>query len=340
MELWLEARPERLSMVPELCEVVEEAGLAGLALNEVKSPPDFAALAAFHHLKKDTKVVTSVLIAFPRSPTITAFNAWHLQDFSGGRFELGLGPQVKGHIVRRYGGEWHPPRPRLREYVNAVRAVWRSWQDGGQLDVQGKYYNLSLMTPDFNPGPIDAPFPPIHGAALNPAMCELAGEVSDGLIIAEPVTKRWTDEVMLPALDGGLEKSGRGRDDIVITGGGYIGVGETDEEVANVRERIRYRIAFYSSTRTYHGPLDLEGFGEISEPLHELSVNGRWDEMKAYITDEIVDRFAVIGRYDEVGERILDRYGHFAQRVYIGPLFSESITARNLKVLADSLAGG
>ena len=337
MELWFEARPERMSKVRELCEIVEGADLPGIALNEVKSPPDLVALSAFHELRKATKVVTSILVAFPRSPAVSALNAWHLQEFSKGRFELGLGTQVKGHIERRYGMEWLPPQPRLREYIGAVRSVWDSWQTTSPLNVKGQYYNMNLVTPDFNPGPIDYAAPPIHTSGVNEAMCRLGGEISDGVIFAEPITKRWTDEVMLPALDEGLAKSGRGRKDVVITGGGYVGVGETDDEVAKVRELIRYRIAFYSSTRTYLGPLKLEGFEDISQPLHKLSVTGRWDEMSKLVTDEILDRFAVIGRYDNVGDKLLARYGHFAQRVYVGPLFSQSITSRNLRKLADSI---
>ena len=140
-------------------------------------------------------------------------------------------------------------QPRLQEYVGAVRAIWEAWQNKTPLNVSGKHYNMSSVTPDFSPFPMKFPGPPIHTSGLNEGMCRLAGAISDGIIFAEPITKRWTDEVMLPALDQGLAKAGRTRKDIVITGGGYIGVGETDEEVAKLRELIRYRIGFYSSTQ-------------------------------------------------------------------------------------------
>ncbi len=168
-------------------------------------------------------------------------------------------------------------------------------------------------------------------------MCELAGEVSDGLIIAEPVTKRYTDEVMLPALDRGLARSHRSRSDIVITGGGYVGVGETEDDLRELREIIRYRVAFYSSTRTYRRPLEMEGWGDLSDVLHDLSISGQWDRLASNISDEMLDTFAVIGRYDSVAEQIAERYGHFAERVYVGPLFSRSLTPSNLRTLSKSL---
>lgn len=337
MELWLEARPNHLSEVGELCEIVEQAQLPGIAFNEMKSPPDLAACVALGKTTR-ARIVTSLLIAFPRSPTVAAYEAWHLQDMSGGRFELGLGTQVKGHIERRFGMQWFPPKPRMQEYVAVLRALWRRWQTGEPIDFDGNFYKINLMTPDFDPGPLSVPAPRIHTGGLNEGMCELAGEVSDGLIIAEPVTKRYTDEVILPALDKGLARSNRSRSDIVITGGAYIGVGATDDEVRQIRELVRYRIAFYSSTRTYRRPLEMEGWGEVSDVLHDLSISGQWDRLAEHITDEMLDTFAVIGRYDSVGERIKERYGHFADRVYVGPLFSKSLTPTNLRTLAESIS--
>ena len=336
MELWLEARPNHLSEIDHLSDLAEQAHLPGIAFNEMKSPADLAACVA---LGKTThaRVVTSLLIAFPRSPTVAAYNAWHLQDMSAGRFELGLGTQVKGHIERRFGIQWHPPKPRMQEYVAVVRALWRRWQTGEPIDFEGAFYKVNLMTPDFDPGPLSVPVPRIHTGGLNEGMCEMAGELSDGLIIAEPVTKRYTDEVILPALDRGLAKSNRSRSDIIITGGAYIGVGETDDELRDIREIIRYRIAFYSSTRTYRRPLEMEGWGDVSDTLHELTIAGQWDRLAEHITDEMLDTFAVIGQYESIGDQIAERYGHFAQRVYVGPLFSKSLTPKNLRLLAKSI---
>ena len=153
-------------------------------------------------------------------------------------------------------------------------------------------------------------------------MCELAGEVSDGLIIAEPVTKRYTDEVMLPALDRGLARRDRSRSDIVITGGGYVGVGETEDDLRELREIIRYRVAFYSSARTSSATRDGR-LGDLSDVLHDLSISGQWDRLASHISDEMLDTFAVIGRYDSVADQIAERYGQFAERVYVGPLFQQ-----------------
>lgn len=337
MDVWLEARPKRYSEIRELCEIGAEVGVTGLAFNEVKSPPDLAAAIAFSHAPQ-LRVVTSMLIAFPRSPMVTAYNTWHLQAYSQGRYELGLGTQVKGHIERRFSTPWAAPKQRMREYMEVLRATWATWERGAPLDVQGDNYQVTLMTDDFNPGPIGLPSPMIHTSAVNEGMCELAGEISDGLIMAEPITQKYTDEVMIPAIDRGLAKAGRSRQDLTIMGGGYIGLGETDDEIEQVREHIRYRIAFYSSTRTYRRPLETHGWSEVSEPLHRLSMEQRWDELPKYISDEMLDTFAVIGRYDEVGERLKERYGHYADRIYVGPFLSKSVTAKNLKQLTKSLA--
>ena len=335
MEVWLECRPVRLSEVKAIADLATDAGVAGIALNEIKCPPEVAAAVAFEHAPT-VPVVSSVIIAFPRSPTVTAYNAWQLHHQSSGRFQLGLGTQVKGHMERRFGVRWRSPRKRLREYVECVRAIWNTWENDEPLDFAGDHYRVNLMSDDFNPGPNGLPFPLVHTAAVNEGMCELAGEISDGLIMAEPLTKEYQETVMMPAIGRGIAKAGRSRADLIITGGGYIGLGESGD-LEEIREHVRYRIAFYSSTRTYRRPLELHGWGDISEPLHALSIAGRWGEMSKYINDEMLNTFALIGTYEEAAEKIVERYGGIADRVYIGPFLSKSLTVKNLRQVVKAL---
>ena len=113
---------------------------------------------------------------------ITAIASWDLQQMSGGRFELGLGTQIQPNIEQRYSARWDSPVPQLREYVQAVKAVFHSFQTGERLNFEGKHYALTRLQPFFNPGPIENPDIPVHLGGVGPAMLRLAGEVADVLI--------------------------------------------------------------------------------------------------------------------------------------------------------------
>src|SRR5262245_36302402 len=211
------------------------------------------------------RVATSVAIAFPRSPTVTAMAAWDIQQLSRGRFALGLGPQVKAHIERRFGVAWSAPAPRMREYVGAARALWRSFQTGVPLRVAGEHYRLSLLTLEFNPGPIDWPAIPIHLGGLNPAMCRLAGEVADGFRGHLIMTPRFLDEVARPALRQGASRAGRDPDAIEVIATSFQALGDTAAEVAAARERARRQVGFYLSTPAYRPVLAVYGWQELGE---------------------------------------------------------------------------
>ena len=187
------SEPLDLSGFFEGAQQVERIGYDRLTVTETRFDP-YVQLALAAQATERIELATAVAIAFPRSPTVTAQTAWTLQKLSNGRISLGLGTQVKGHIQRRFGMEWHPPGPWLREYIEAVRAVWRSYQTGEQPDHDGEHYKISLMVPLFDPGPLDHPDIPIHVAVIGPNMTAMAGECADGIRLHPVVTPRYIDE--------------------------------------------------------------------------------------------------------------------------------------------------
>ncbi len=128
---------------------------------------------------------------------------------SGGRLVLGLGSQVKGHVMRRFGMPWSKPAQRMKDYVGAMRAVWKSWQTGEPLNFHSEHYNLSLMTPNFAPPPVSNPHIPVLIAAVQERMLQVAGEVCEGVRLHGIVTRKYLDQIAFPNLKKGFAKSGR-----------------------------------------------------------------------------------------------------------------------------------
>jgi probable F420-dependent oxidoreductase len=261
------------------------------------------------------QLATGIVIAFPRSPMVTAQMSWDLQRYSGGRFALGLGSQVKGHNERRFSVPWSAPGPRMREYVLALRAIWRTWQEGEPLDFRGEHYTFTLMPPGLRPGVLPNGQIPVSIAAVNPYMLRLAGEVCDGVRLHHFCSRRYLHERIVPELRKGLAKSGRTLEQIDVSGGGFIVTGATEAEVARNLEETRRQIGFYGSTRTYSGPLDLYGWSETAARLHEMSLTNRWSEMTGLITDDMIRAFAVVGTYDELPARVAEHFGGVVNRL-------------------------
>jgi probable F420-dependent oxidoreductase len=255
------------------------------------------------------RVLTGVLVAFPRSPMTTAMAAWDLQEVSGGRFELGLGSQVRGNVVGRYSTPWSAPAPRMREYVGALRAIFDTWQSQAPLAFEGEHYTFTRMQPFFSPGPLPSGSPPILLGGVGPAMTAVAGEVADGLVTHPTNTApRYLREVVIPRLEKGAARSGRS-DRAALLVGPLIASGSGDADVAAAREATRQLLGFLYSTPSYWPSLELFGWNDLGEELHALSREGRWDDMPARIGDEVLDAFAPSGRYDEIAD-VLDRaYG-------------------------------
>jgi probable F420-dependent oxidoreductase len=295
---------------------VEGAGFDALMTAELNHDV-FAPLALAALATQRIELTPSIAVAFPRSPTIMASQAWDLQANSNGRFVLGLGSQVRGHNERRFGIPWSPPAPRLRDYVRALRAVWRCWETGEKLDYRGEHYKLTLMTPDFSPEPTGLPMVPVTIAAVGDAMLRVAGEACDGVRLHPLCSRRYVEEVALPRLADGMGRSGRSRVNFDVFGGGFVVTGPDQKTVAEGMEWVRKRVAFYGSTRSYLPILALHGLNELGQKLHAMSLEGRWNEMAAEVPDEVVRIFAACGTYDEITRAIDERFGGLADSIEI-----------------------
>jgi probable F420-dependent oxidoreductase len=267
-------------------------------------------LIAAEHTER-VSLATGVAVAFPRSPMVVAQMAWDLQRLSGGRFQLGLGTQVKGHNERRYGTPWSaPPGPRMREYIHCVQAIFKTFQDNRRPTYfEGKHYRYTLSPPVFTAGPIEHPHVPIHLAAVNDYMSRLGGELCDGVFAHPACTAKYVREIMRPRIEAGARKAGRRLEDIDVIGAPIIVTGADAAELARERELLKRRVAFYASTRTYHSIFEVHGWKDIGAKLHALSLENKWDEMVKLIPDEMAEEFATIGDLDEIGARLEERWG-------------------------------
>jgi len=240
--------PGSLKSFAETARYFEELGFDALWTLETRRNPFFPLILSAEHTRT-MKLGTSIAVAFPRSPMVLAHIAWDLQEFSGGRFILGLGTQVRGHIERRFSATWDSPGPRLREIILALRAIWDCWQNGSPLEFQGKFYSFTLMTPFFNPGPIRHPEIPIFVGGLNPYMCRLAGELGHGMHIHPLHSVKFIREAIVPRIKEGAGKVGRDYRDVSLSTAAFVATGQDNEAVEKAKEKVRSQIAFYSSTR-------------------------------------------------------------------------------------------
>ncbi|MCG8589874.1 MAG: TIGR03617 family F420-dependent LLM class oxidoreductase [Proteobacteria bacterium] len=257
---------------------------------------------------------TAVTIAFPRSPMVLAMQAWDLQQLSRGRFTIGLGSQVKGHNERRFGGTWAPPAARMREYVQMMHAIWDSWQDGARADFEGEHYRYTLMTPAFNPGPIELPRPRVGVAIVGPAMARIAGQVADVILPHGGImSDRYMREVLLPAVRRGLLDHERDWSDVEIAASGYLVMGDDESEIEQKLLAMRRPLSFYGSTRTYHKVLALHGLEELGQKLHALSLRGKWDEMRETVTLDHLRELTQTCTYDGYPE-FLAEHREYASR--------------------------
>ncbi len=296
-----------------LARAAEAQGLDGIWFSETEADPFLAAALAVEHTTR-VQIGTAVALAFVRSPTSLAYLAWGLARLSGGRFILGLGSQVRAHVERRFGMAWERPVARMRDVIKAIRAVWGAWRDGTPLRYEGPFYSLSLMTPFFTPPPPLVGDIPIYLAAVNPAMCRLAGEVADGLHVHPLHSERYVREIVLPAVDRGLRLAGRPRDALTVAASVII-VAESGSARDRVVAAARRTIAFYASTPSYRRILSLHGWERVGERLSRLAVTGRWEEMPGLVTDEMLETFALVVDDGTIGTRLRGRAGGVIDRI-------------------------
>jgi len=287
---------------------LEEIGYDSIVTPEAGHDPFLPLMIIAEHTQR-VKFGTAVAIAFPRSPFVTAQLSWDLQRYSGGRFMLGLGTQVKGHNERRYSTPWPaPPGPRLREYILCLKAIFKTFQSGARPDYTGKHYQFTLISPFFNPGPNPNGEIPIYISAVNKYNCRLVGELCQGIRMHGFNTPKYTREVILPSIEEGVKRAGRKLSDIDIVGGAFLVTGKSEEEIEKAKGPVKQQIAFYGSTRSYHPVFEVHGWEEIGMRLYRLSMEGKWPEMASEITDEILDQFAIVAPYDELADRLRERY--------------------------------
>tara|TARA_A100001037_G_scaffold67521_1_gene59950 strand:+ start:1051 stop:2073 length:1023 start_codon:yes stop_codon:yes gene_type:complete len=336
MRVYSMVRPRHLADFPKEAERAEALGYDGITLLELTVPPTLSAVAcAMSTTQLD--LLTGIFVAFPRSPMATAYDAWSIQSLSNGRFQLGLGSQIKSHLRRRWSTEVTPPVPRMRDYVQSLHAIWDCWQNGTRLDHQGEFYEFSLMIPYYDPGPLDTPRVPIYLAAINKYMCRLTGEVADGHLPGDPVTYKWFCEMMLPNLEHGARRAGRTLSDLDLGSHGFIGCAKDAAGLDAVRRRLRERIALYASTPDYKALLEMHGWGHLLSTFIEMTRENRWEEMGHLVSDEMLEQYAVVGTLEDLPRLVADRFGGLVQRVQLDDEWFEGLSDDDIRQLVSAL---
>ena len=292
---------------------MEDMGYTGVMTAETAHDPFFPLLVAAQHTQR-VQLMTSIAVAFARSPMTLANIGHDLNAFSKGRFVLGLGSQIRPHITKRFSMPWSSPAARMREYIMAMRAIWDCWHQQQPLEFTGEFYTHTLMTPFFTPTNVDYGAPKVFLAAVGPKMTEVAGEVADGVIVHAFTTEKYLRETTLPALERGFAKAGKKREDFEISYPMFVVTGSTEEDMHEAQQATCQQIAFYGSTPAYKPVLDSIGAGELQGELNTMSKQGRWKEMGELITPELLQEFAIVGEPQNLARQIATRYGDIVDR--------------------------
>lgn len=318
--------------IPEHIKKLESQGFDGAGAAEMSHDPFFPLLLAAEH-SKNIELHTGIAVAFARSPMNLANIGHDLNAYSKGRFTLGLGSQIRPHITRRFSMPWGAPAPQMRELIQAMRAIWANWYEGEPLRFEGEYYTHTLMTPAFTPENTEYGAPKVILAAVGPVMTRVAGEVADGLIIHPFSNEKYIREVTLPAIEEGLAKSGRSREEFEITYSPFVIAGKDEETFEAQKAAAKSRIAFYGSTPAYKNVLAVHGWGDLQGELNAMSKEGKWQEMGELITDEMLNIFGIMGEPRDVVPEIKKRYGDFVDRTSGGFTFVDQ--EERLEMVAD-----
>jgi probable F420-dependent oxidoreductase len=308
MRVFTTVPQHNLRLVPAAAREAEAEGYDGIVAPENQHDP-FLALAVAGVATERIELHTGVAISFARTPYAVAEVGWDMAGSTGGRFVVGLGSQVRGHNERRFSVPWSPPAPRMREYIQVLRAIWCCWSEGEKPSYEGQHYRFTLMTPNFTPPKIDVPAPAVMIAAVGPAMLRVAAEECDGVKLHGFCTRKYLTDEIMPRLHAGLTKAARPRENYEISGGGFLATGADDEAVAKRFEWVRQRVAFYGSTPSYHGVFAVHGLEDLGHKLHAMSREGKWDEMPREVPDDVAHLFAAVGRHDQIVDAIEARFG-------------------------------
>ncbi len=296
----------------EAAAALEKRGFAAAWSFEGPHDPFFPLVLAAQQTER-IELGTAIAVAFARNPMTCAHIAWDLQTLSRGRFILGLGTQIRPHIVKRFSQPWSKPAARMREFVLAMRAIFSCWEDGERLAFEGEFYTHTLMTPVFNPGVNPFGAPPLFVAGVGPKMVEVVGEVADGFFVHPFHSPEFLAADTLPALERGLATAGRKRENIQISCQTIVAIGNSDEQIQTARTKAKGQISFYGSTPAYRGVLDLHGYSDLQPELNRMSKEGKWLEMIGLIDDDLFDKIGVSGTPAEAGAKLRERNA-FADR--------------------------
>lgn len=306
--------PKDLNRTPDIARQVEAYGFDGLWTAEAQHNP-FLPLPLAAANTQRIQLGTQIAVAFPRSPMITAQIAWDLAAQSGGRFILGLGTQIKVHVVKRFSAQWGKPVTQLRDYVASLRAIWQAFQNESGLRFRSEHYTFGVLPPFFNPGPIDHPHIPVYIAGVGPALCKLGGEIADGFHVHPFHTVRYLREAILPAIEQGAQQASRTLQDVARSCAIFVVTGRNAEELERNTIEIKSQIAFYGSTPSYARVFELHGWGDLSAKLNRMTKAGQWQEMWREISDDVLHEFAVVAPPDELPYKVRERYDGLLTRV-------------------------
>ncbi len=338
--------PTHLQSVPEIARAAEAMGFDALWTTETQHDPFLPCALIAEHTQK-LNFGTAIAVSFARNPANLAYTAWDLAAQSGGRFILGLGTQVKAHIERRFGMPWpESVTGKLREQIAAIRAFWDCWQNGTKLDFQGEYYKLRMMSPFFNPGPLQLPSPsrrgaggevggevPIYIAGVNTGLAKLAGETCEGFHAHPFNSPRYLREVILPAIADGAAKTGRTREDIRVSVTAFVSTTPEEENFC------RAQISFYASTPSYRPVMALHGWEDVAEKLSAHAAKGEWGEMFGLISDEMMSEFCLIAPEADLPAALKERYAGLADRLTLYLPFTPEEKDGFWKMMAKAFNG-
>ena len=308
--------PSSPSNIAKKAVEMEQNGFDCAWTFEAMSDP-FLPLAHAAAATEKLEIGTNIAVAFARSPFSMAQISWDLQRDSGGRFHLGLGTQVRAHIERRFSAQFDHPAARITDYINCVRAIWDSFQNGTRPNFEGPYYKFKLMNPFFDPGPIPHPSIPIYLAGVNPRMCRAAGEVANGFHVHPVHSKSYLQDVVRPAIRAGAMSTGRKMEDISLYAPVFVITGDTQHEIDAMEQAVRQQVSFYGSTPSYAAVLEHHGYNDLSSKLNGLMREGKTKEMAAAIPENLISEIAVIGKPNQIGSLLKERYTGVLDRVSV-----------------------
>lgn len=303
--------------MPAIAQAAEAFGFDGLRVSETVHDPYLLLGMAAEHTRR-LSLGPSIAIAFPRSPMITAIMAWDVQHLSGGRLTLGLGSQVQAHIVGRFSTPWEAPAARMRDYIESLRAIWRSFQEGCPLRHEGRFYRFTLITPQWNPGPIERPHVPVFMAAVGPLMLRACGAVADGIYLHPLSTRKYIRDVAQPTIAAAARENKRSPEQVALSASAFVITGRNAQEIQEEAQQVKTTIAFYAATPTYRNTiLKLHGWEEVGHRLSQLAREGKWRDMASLLPEDMVKEIAVTGAWDEIGPQLVEKYGRATQRVMV-----------------------